>query len=84
MLLLPIIILALCCTYIRMYIACRLVRLLLCAFCPLRLSLQDCQDSGGANVFGVCSVDLAQMGDVTTSLYSTVYYTVEPFGSTPD
>ena len=65
-------ILALCCsctcTYIRTYVhPCRLVRLPLCAFYPLCLSLQTCEDGGGPNVFGIGSVDSAQMGDVNTS-----------------
>ena len=46
---------------------CRLVRLPLCAFCPLCLSLQACEDGGGPNVFGIGSVDSAKMGDVSTS-----------------
>ena len=33
----------------------------------LCLSLQACQDGGGVNVFGIGSVDSAQLGEVTTS-----------------
>ena len=54
--------------YVHTYVhPCRLVRLSLCAFCPLCLFLQVCEDGGGPNVFGIGSVDSAQMGDVNTS-----------------
>ena len=53
--------------YVHTYVhPCRLVRLPLCAFCPLCLSLQACEDGGGPNVFGIASVDSAQFGDVFT------------------
>ena len=63
--------------YIHTYVhPCRLVRLSLCAFCPLCLSLQACEDAGGANVFGIASVDSAQISDVTTSGWTfTMSYT---------
>ena len=45
--------------YVHTYVhPCRLVRLLLCAFCPLCLSLQTCEDGGGPNVFGIASMDM--------------------------
>ena len=42
----------------------------------LCLSLQACQDGGGANVFGIGSVNSAQIGDVSTSDWTfTMSYT---------
>ena len=63
--------------YVHTFVhSCRLVRLLLCAFCPLCLSLQACQDGGEPLVFGIGSVDSAQFGDVTTSGWTfTMSYT---------
>ena len=46
------------------------------SFCPLCLCLQACQDGGGANQFGIGTVDSAQMGDVTESGWTfTISYT---------
>ena len=63
--------------YVHTYVhPCRLVRLSLCAFCPPCLSLQACEDGGGANVFGIASLDSATMGDVTKSGWTfTISYT---------
>ena len=63
--------------YVHTFVhSCRLVRLLLCAFCPLCLFLQACQDGGEPLVFGIGSVDSAQFGDVTTSDWTfTMSYT---------
>ena len=45
------------------------------SLCCLRLSLQACQDAGGANIWGIGSVNSATMGDVTTSGYTfTISY----------
>ena len=59
--------------YVHTFVhSCRLVRLPLCAFCPLCLSLQSCEDGGGPNVFGIASVDSAKMGDMTVLLSVSV------------
>ena len=41
--------------------------LFICTYCCLCLILQACQNAGDPNIFGIASLNSAQMGDVTES-----------------